>query len=419
MFYKDQLANGVRVLTQEMPDVYSVTTALWAATGSAYEEADRGGISHVVEHMLFKGTGRRDYQEIARLLEDVGGQMNAFTSREYTCYYTRSLSEELGLCLDILSDMYLDSQFPAGEWAKEKGVILEEINMYEDTPDDLVGEMFNRTLFAGHPYGLPVIGTVDSVSSFTREHIDEYCRRHYAPEHTILVVAGNVRREEVLALAEKYLGGMRSDVWQKPLLPTPVYGTGKVYVHKDIEQIHVTLGVPGLAGDDADIYKLNILNSILGGGITSRLFQEVREKRGLTYSVCSTVSAQRFGGAFSAYASTSPQKADELLRVLGCEMARIAAYGVTEDELRRAQVQFKSGLLMGLESSANVMVRLGRNEAVYGNVRTVEEQVAQIMQVGCADVQKLAAELLQPEKLVLSLVGPNEPNVDLSRILTC
>lgn len=419
MFYKDQLANGVRVLTQEMPDVYSVTTALWAATGSAYEESDRGGISHVVEHMLFKGTGRRDYQEIARLLEDVGGQMNAFTSREYTCYYTRSLSENLGLCLDILSDMYLDSQFPAEEWAKEKGVILEEINMYEDTPDDLVGEMFNRSLFAGHPYGLPVIGTVDSVSSFNREHIDEYCRKHYAPEHTVLVVAGNVRREEVLALAEKYLGGMCQEAWQKPLLPVPVYGSGKVYTHKDIEQIHVTLGVPGLAGDDADIFKLNILNSILGGGITSRLFQEVREKRGLTYSVCSSVSAMRFGGSFSAYASTSPQKADELLRVLGCEMARIAAYGVTEDELRRAQVQFKSGLLMGLESSANVMVRLGRNEAVYGLVRTVEEQVEQIMQVSSDDVRKLAASLLQPDKLVLSLVGPNEPQADLRGLLSC
>lgn len=419
MFYKDQLPNGVRVLTQEMPDVYSVTTALWAATGSAYEEADRGGISHVVEHMLFKGTGRRDYQEIARLLEDVGGQMNAFTSREYTCYYTRSLSENLGLCLDILSDMYLDSQFPAEEWAKEQGVILEEINMYEDTPDDLAGEMFNRALFAGHPYGLPVIGTVDSVSSFTRGHIDEYCRNHYAPEHTVLVVAGNVRREEVLALAGQYLGGMSSKAWQKPLLPAPVYGSGKVYTHKDIEQIHVTLGVPGLPGDAADIFKLNILNSILGGGITSRLFQEVREKRGLTYSVCSNVSAMRFGGSFSAYASTSPQKADELLRVLGCEMARIAAYGVTKDELRRAQVQFKSGLLMGLESSANVMVRLGRNEAVYGLVRTVEEQVEQIMQVECADVQKLAAGLLQPEKLVLSLVGPNEPQVDLKGLLSC
>ncbi len=419
MFYKDQLANGVRVLTQEMPDVYSVTTALWAATGSAYEESDRGGISHVVEHMLFKGTGRRDYQEIARLLEDVGGQMNAFTSREYTCYYTRSLSENLGLCLDILSDMYLDSQFPAEEWAKEKGVILEEINMYEDTPDDLVGEMFNRSLFAGHPYGLPVIGTVDSVSSFNREHIDEYCRKHYAPEHTVLVVAGNVRREEVLALAEKYLGGMCQEAWQKPLLPVPVYGSGKVYTHKDIEQIHVTLGVPGLAGDDADIFKLNILNSILGGGITSRLFQEVREKRGLTYSVCSSVSAMRFGGSFSAYASTSPQKADELLRVLGCEMARIAAYGVTEDELRRAQIQFKSGLLMGLESSTNVMVRLGRNEAVYGLVRTVEEQVEQIMQVSSDDVRKLAASLLQPDKLVLSLVGPNEPQADLRGLLSC
>ena len=162
--YKDLLPNGVRVITQELPDVYSVTTSIWAGTGSAYEAADEGGLSHVLEHMLFKGTGRRNYQQIAQMLEDVGGQMNAFTSREYTCYYTRSLNESFELCLDLLSDMYLDSQFPAEEWAKERGVILEEINMYEDEPDDLVGELFNRTLFAGHPYGLPVIGTTASVS---------------------------------------------------------------------------------------------------------------------------------------------------------------------------------------------------------------------------------------------------------------
>jgi predicted Zn-dependent peptidase len=420
MIYKDVLSNGVRVLTQEMPDVYSVTTALWAGTGSAYEQPNEGGISHVVEHMLFKGTGRRNYQQIAQILEDVGGQMNAFTSREYTCFYTRSLTDNFELCLDVLADMYLDSKFPAEEWAKEKGVILEEINMYEDTPDDLVGEMFNRKLFPTHEYGLPVIGTVDSVSSFTREDIDSYCKRHYLPAHTVLVVAGNVKREQVLALAEKYLAaGFAAESWDKPALSQPEYGTGLVFVHKDIEQIHVTLGVPGLAGDSDDVYKLNILNSILGGGVTSRLFQEVREKRGLTYSVYSSVAAQGFGGSFSAYASTSPKRVDELLKVLGWEMAKIAADGVTEQELIRAQAQFKAGLLMGLESSANVMVRLGRGETVYGKVRTVEEQVAEIMRVTCADVQKLAQELLQPNKLVLSMVGVTEPKVDLAGLLSC
>ncbi|MBQ3199510.1 MAG: insulinase family protein [Firmicutes bacterium] len=421
MIRKDVLSNGLRVVTDYMPDAYSVTTSLWAGTGSAYEEAHLGGISHVVEHMLFKGTNKRNYQQIAHILEDVGGQMNAFTSREYTCYYTRSLGENFELCLDILSDMYLDSQFPAEEWAKEKGVILEEINMYEDTPDDLVGEMFNRKLLPTHPYGLPVIGTAESVSSFTREHIDAYCRSHYAPQHTVLAVAGNVPHEDVMRQAEKYLAGGKftAEAWDKPKLTAPEYGAGLTYVHKDIEQIHITLGVPGLAGDDEDIYALNLLNSILGGGVSSRLFQEVREKRGLTYSVYSSVAAQAFGGSFSAYASTSPKRVDELLKVLGYEMAKIAADGVTEEELARAQAQFKAGLLMGLESSANVMVRLGRTETVYGRVQTVDEQVAEIMQVDCAAVQRLAGELLQPNKLVLSMVGPNEPQVDLQGLLSC
>lgn len=422
MIYKDTLANGVRVITQEMPDAYSVTASLWAATGSAYEEADEGGISHVVEHMLFKGTARRNYQQIAQLLEDVGGQMNAFTSREYTCYYTRSLAENLELCLDLLSDMYCEARFPAEEWAKEQGVILEEINMYEDTPDDLVGELFNRQIFGGHPYGLPVIGTAALVSSFDRERIDGYCRRHYVPEHTVLAVAGKISREQVLALAERYLGGgsgLAAGSWDKPGIAAPTYQAGQVYVHKDIEQVHVTLGVPGLAGDDKAIYTLNILNSILGGGVSSRLFQEVREKRGLTYSVCSSVNALGYGGTFSAYASTSPQRARELLQVLGWEMARLAAAGVSQEELVRAQMQFKAGLLMSLENTANVMVRLGRNEVVYQKLRTVEEQVAAIMKVTTEQVQALARELLRPERLVLSQVGPAEIKVSPAELLQC
>lgn len=421
MICKDILSNGLRVVTEYLPDVYSVTAALWAGTGSAYETADEAGLSHVVEHMLFKGTGRRNYQQIAQALEDVGGQMNAFTSREYTCYYTRTLAEDFELSLDILADMYLGSTFPAGEWAKEKGVILEEINMYEDTPDDLVGEMFNRTILPTHPYGLPVIGTEQSVSGFSRDDIEAYCRAHYAPEHTVLVVAGNVPRQKVVELAEKYLaqGGFKSLGWVKPKLTAPTYGTGKVFVHKDIEQVHVTLGVPGLAGDDEQVYTLNLLNSILGGGVTSRLFQEVREQRGLTYSVCSSVAAMGFGGTFSAYAGTSPKRVDELLKVLGCEMAKIADTGVTEQELKRAQAQFKAGLLMGLESSANVMVRLGRTETVWGKTPTVEEQVAAINSVTCDDILRLAKELIVPEKLVLSIVGPAEPEVDLAGLLQC
>ena len=427
MIYKDILPGGLRVLTREMPDVYSVTTSIWAATGSAYEAADEGGISHVLEHMLFKGTRRRNYQEIAQILEDVGGQMNAFTSREYTCYYTHSLSESFELCLDLLADMYLNSRFPAEEWAKEKGVILEEINMYEDTPDDLVGELFNRTLFAGHTYGLPVIGTEQSVGGFERENIDAYCRAHYAPAHTVLAVAGNVLREQVLAMAEKYLAAAFAQMgaeqqrthWDKPRLAAPDYAGGRIYTHKDIEQVHVTLGVPGLAGNAPDYYTLNILNGVLGGGISSRLFQEVREKRGLTYSVCSNVNAMAFGGSFSAYASTSPQKADELLRVLGCEMAKIAAYGISEAELARAQMQFKASLLIAQESSANVMVRMGRDEVVYQRLRTVEELVNSVMAVDAAAVQRLAQQLLQPQKLALALVGPVEPGVQLEELLSC
>lgn len=418
MFFKDILPNGLRVVTEEMPDVYSVTTSIWSGTGSAYETPAEAGLSHVVEHMLFKGTEKRNYVEIGELLESVGGQMNAFTSRENTCYYTRTLSDNFELSMDVLSDMYINSKFPAEEWSKEQGVILEEINMYEDSPDDLAVDLFTRTILPEHVYGKPVIGTTEFVSSFTRDHIDAYAKQHYAPNQTVLVVAGNVKREEVLAQAEKFLGGM-SGTWERPTLEAPTYASGKAYIHKDIEQVHVMLGVPALSGLDANIYKLNLLNYILGGGVSSRLFQEVREKRGLTYSVYSTVSALQNGGTFAAYASSSPKNVDTLLKVLGNELAKIAAYGITPEELIRGQAQMKASLLMGLESSANVMARLGRSETNYGRILTIDELVEKVTAVTTADVQNIAKELIQPDKFVLSLVGAKDYDVDLKALIQC
>ena len=418
MFYKSTLANGIRVITQEMPSVYSVTASIWVGTGSAYETPALAGISHFLEHMMFKGTKNRSYTEIAQLMENVGGQMNAFTSKEHTCYYVRCLAENFELGLDILSDMYLNSLFDKSEYDKEQGVILEEINMYEDTPDEMVGDLYNSLIMPEHPYGRPVIGSIETVSAMTRDDIAAYHSSIYVPGQTVVVVAGNVKHQAVVNLVEKYLGE-HTGTWSKPVLPAPVYAAQSKHTYKEIEQVHVMMGVPALAGNDPDIYKLQVLNYILGGGLCSRLFQEVREKRGLTYSVYSSPSALSHGGTFYAYASTSPKNVDELLKVMGCEIAKLAAEPVSEQELLRAQAQVKCGLLMGLENSGNIMVRLGRNETAYGEVLKVEEIIEKVSAVTAEDVLRMAQRLFVADKLCLAQVGPVASDLAAKDLLQC
>ncbi len=349
-------------------------------------------------------------------MENVGGQMNAFTSKEHTCYYVKCLSEHFNLGMDVLADMYLDSTFPVEEFAKEKGVILEEINMYEDTPDDLVHDIFAATMWPEHPYGKSIIGTVQTVTKLQRDEMYAYYQQAYVPEHTVLVVTGNVKHDDVIKQAENLLGALKGK-WDKPELPLAVPQSGQKFVYKDIEQVHLCFGVPGLPGDHKDIYKMHILNNILGGGVSSRLFQEAREARGLTYSIYSFNGAMSAGGALVAYASTSPQKVEEVVKVMSEQMALLAAKGVTEAELRRAQSQIKGALLMGLENSSNVMSRLGKGETNYRKILSVDELVELIMAVNTEDVQNMAKQLFQKDKLVFTQVGAKEYDVDINSLL--
>ncbi|MGI5824907.1 MAG: M16 family metallopeptidase [Bacillota bacterium] len=418
MFYTDVLPNGIRVITEEMPEVYSVTAGIWVGTGSAYETPESAGVSHFLEHMLFKGTERRSYTEIAEIMERVGGQMNAFTSKEYTCFYIKALSENLDLGLDVLSDMYLNSVFAESEYQKEKSVILEEINMYLDSPEDMTADLFNAVIMPEHTYGKPIIGTVESVSNMTREDIVRYHHQAYAADQTIVVVAGSVKHDEVVKKVEKYMGA-HGGSWQKPQLTEPQYKAGQGFAKKDIEQVHVMLGVPGVSGLHPDNYKLSMMTYVLGGGMCSRLFQEVREKRGLTYNVYSYNGGSSKGGLIYSYGSTSPKNVSELVKVIGCEMAKLIAYGITDDELFRAQAQMKCGLLMGLENTGNVMARLGRSQSSFGLVRDIDTIVNDIMAVTKDDVQRVAAEYLTADRLVLAQVGVEETAVDLQSLLQC
>ena len=415
MAQKFRLANGMEVVVEQMPGCRSVACGLWARAGSAWESKDIAGVSHFLEHMLFKGTGRRNAQQIAAAMDDVGGMLNAFTGKESTCYYTRALDEHLPLSLDLLSDIYLNSQLAEQECSLEKDVIIEEINMYEDTPDDVAGDLFAATLWPLHSYGRPVIGSKKSVEALSRLELYDYYRRNYAPDNTVLAIAGNVTPEVALGEAERYLGefGGSSEV---PRADIPQTVSDSAAIYKDIEQMHVCLGFPAVAEADDDYYAAHLLTNILGGGMSSRLFQEIREKRGLSYSAYAYLSSYAKDGYLCAYASTRPQKLNELVRVMAGELQKIVSGGITSAELDAAKQQIKGGLLLGWENSGNVMNRIGKHLLTLGKLYSVEETLVRVMAVEMEDMGRLARRLLDPDKAVLSVVGALDKPLELSGI---
>lgn len=416
MAYRDILANGITVITEPLNHLRSVSTGIWVKVGSVYEKEEVAGISHFLEHMMFKGTPSRNAKQIAEVMESVGGQMNAFTSKEHTCYYTKCLDEDFALSLELLADIYLHSLFDAHEFEREKKVILEEISMYEDTPDDVATEQFTNTLWSGHTYGRSIIGSKGSVNGIGRDDLYKYYLANYRPGSTIIAVAGNITREQVLAKVNKYFADFAGQIEQQTLGCPPTHA-GQAYTFKDIEQVHLCLGVPGLREQDKDYYAANVLCAALGSGASSRLFQEAREKRGLAYSIYAYHGAYSLGGYLMAYASTSPKNVQEMISVIMEQLVDVKANGLFEDELQRTKQQLKGGLLLGLENTSNVMSRIARTELCWGRVRTIDEVVEQLKQVSMDDIKRVAGHLFAADKFVLSLVGPQENSFDLQKYI--
>ncbi|MCL2677859.1 MAG: insulinase family protein [Clostridiales bacterium] len=416
MAYKHVLANGLRVVVEPMPHLYSVAAGIWVGIGSCHEAAAPGGVSHVLEHMLFKGTPKRSAKEIAEAMESVGGQMNAFTSKEHTCYYAKCLGEHFGLALDLLADIFLNSLLDEEEFEKEKQVILEEINMYDDTPDDLVHDLFAATLWPDHVYGLPIIGTRESVNSLTIKQLAEYYRKAYLPRFTVVSVAGKIEREQAVEQAARYFSAF-GGLGDKAAYEKPQAASANSFLYKDIEQMHLCLGVPGLREDDDDYYAAQVLNAALGGGASSRLFQEAREKRGLTYSIYSYNSGYSKGGYWAAYSSAAAQKMPEVVKVIMNEISGIREGGLPEAELERTKQQVKGNILLGFESTSSVMIKTGKSELARGRVLSVQEMVDKVMAVGPEDIRRVAAALFQKDRFALSTVGPEEIAFDLKSMI--
>jgi predicted Zn-dependent peptidase len=399
------LPNGIRVLTERMPHVRSIAVGVWVETGSRREPESRGGMSHLIEHLVFKGTATRTAEAIARTMDSVGGQMDAFTTKEHTCFYVQVLDEHLPLAVDLLTDILLHPLFDAEELEREKSVVLQEIKMVEDTPDDIVHDIFAAQVWAGHPLGRPILGTRDAVSGFGRDAILSHFVEEYVPPKIIIAVAGNVVHERVIELFEAAFNGFGRPPLERPHEPA-VMRPGVHIVGKTLEQVHVVMGFPGLHHAAPERYAMFVLNDVLGGSMSSRLFQEVRERQGLVYSIHSGVQAFVDTGMLYLYAATDPSNFSKMLKSILKEIRALKKDGITADELSRSKDHLKGSLMLSLESTTSRMNRLAKHEMHLGSFMTMDAMIAAIDGVRHEEVQALVSEILDEERLALTTLGP-------------
>jgi len=404
MIKKTTLHNGIRVISERIPYASSVSLGIWVANGSRHERRELNGVAHFIEHLLFKGTERRSALDIAREIDSVGGVLNAFTSREYVCYYAKVLDKFLPKAVDLLTDLFLNSTFDPEEIEKERRVVLQEINMMEDTPDDLIHDLFHQHFWTGHPLGMSILGDAESVSGLTRDSIVAYKDQMYRGDDIIVSAAGNLTHEELLRQVEAYLTGIPGGNGRSAS-PLPAYERRIELIEKDLEQVHVCLGVKGVQQNHPQRYDAFIMNAILGGSMSSRLFQEVREKSGLAYSVYSYIASHADAGSLVVYAGASPENRDELLGIMLREVSRFKAEPVPEPQLDAAREQLKGNLLLSLESSDNRMSRLAKNEIYFGTPLPLAEIMEGFDQVSAASIQRLAKETLDDSALTLVMLG--------------
>lgn len=413
-YRKSSLNNGIRIVTEKIPYVKSVAVGIWVGAGSRFETEENSGISHFIEHLLFKGTEKRSAKDIAEALDTVGGQLNAFTSKEYTCFYAKVLDDHLDLALDVLSDMFFNSKFKNEDIDKERQVVIEEIKMYEDTPDEIIHDNFAHAMWPNHPLGRPILGTEESLNKLTREDILEYIKKFYVPENIVIALAGNIEHEEAIKQLEKLFGDAKSVGFKKNIVTPRNYSKVDNFI-KDTNQVQICLGTPGLSQDNPLIYDLHILNNILGGSLSSRLIQEIREERGLAYSVFSYHSAYSDTGLFTFYAGTRPNNCENVIDLIIKETQKICTEGITEKELYKTKEQFKGNLYLGLENVSSRMTRLGKSELCLGKIISPEEVVENLEKVTSKEVKEIANTLFTPENFAITTIGPVESLKDRGR----
>ncbi len=421
---RTELPGGLRVITESLPAVRSAAFGIWAGVGSRDEDPGHVGATHYLEHLLFKGTARRTALDISAAMDAVGGELNAFTAKEYTCYYARVLDADLPLAIDVLADMVTGSLVADRDVEAERGVILEEIAMNDDDPADVAHEALTARLFGDTPLGRPILGTAGSINAITRGQIAEHYAARYTPDNLVVAAAGSLDHEQVTELTRRAFGpALDGGGPARPPRLTGTgqpaggrFGTGVQLVPRPIEQANLVLGCAGLARTDERRFALGVLNAALGGGMSSRLFQEVREKRGLAYSVYSFSSQHAETGIWGVYAGCLPAKADDVLAICGEEIAAIIDGGLTDEELERGKGQLRGSIVLGLEDPSSRMSRLGKAELVYPRLEPVEEMLASIDAVTHDDVRAVAAAVLGQPK-ALAVVGPFDDDASFAAAL--
>jgi len=402
MVEKMILDNGVRVLHEKLEHVRSCALGVWVENGSCHEPDELAGISHYIEHMMFKGTETRTAAELAQAFDAIGGQVNAFTTKEHTCYYARTLDTHVQQAAELLCDMVLHSAFRPEDVNLERGVILEEIGMYEDTPEDLVSEILSAAVYPSQPLGRPILGTQGTLQHIDSQTLKDYCKKQYVGKNTIISLCGSFSDTDLKAVCDAFA---TLPVGEPADMPQATYRKAAVVKKKDIEQNHLLLVFPGLYANHPDRYVLAVLNNVLGAGMSSRLFQRVREQSGLCYSIYSYTSLYQNTGVLGIYVALGRDTQEDALRMIREELERFKTDGITAEELSRTKEQLKTTLLMSLESTNSRMSSMARNEMIFGHAQSPEEAVERLEKVTLEDVHRLAQELLDFQQLSFSAVG--------------
>lgn len=406
MYKKSTLTNGITVVTESIPYFPTVSMGLWLKTGGRHENEVNNGICHFIEHMLFKGTSKRTAFDIAKEIDAVGGTLNAFTGKEYTCLYARVLRKDMDLAFDVLSDMYKHSLFNEDDIEREKYVIRQEVKMIEDNPEEYIYDMFNASYFKGHPLGLPILGNEENIDRFTRDMLLEHLQKHYSPDNLIITATGRISHDLFVEKAERvFCDVKKQDMPEMPINEPVPYKNVNVY-ERDLEHIYLCIGTNGVSQVDNKRYALYVLNAIMGGSMSSHLFQEVREKRGLVYNIYSYVNCYHDTGTFGISTSTSQESINEVLTLVKEEIGRIRSHGITENELAFSKEHIKGNLFISLESSEARMGRLAKNEIYFGGYIPLKETIREIDNIKKAEVDKIGKEIFEnPKDIPITILG--------------
>lgn len=405
MYKELVLNNGLTLVYEKLPFVRSVSFGLWIGTGSRYETYEQNGISHFIEHMLFKGTETKTAKDIAMTIDNVGGQLNAFTGKECTCIYTKTLDEDLKTAMELISDMLFNSTFDPVHIETEKRVVAEEISMYEDYPEELVHDMLSEEVWSGNPLSYPILGSYKSIASITREKIIDYMNTFYVPENSVISVAGNFDENYLIELVQKYFGEWKSNSLYEFNALKPWFNRSMKVKRKETEQVHMCIGFPGIKHGEESLYSLLALNNILGGGMSSRLFQKVREELGLAYSIYSYPTSYRDTGMFVIYAASSPGSFMDVVKHIQNELVSLTSDFLTETDVEKAKNQLKGNFIISLDSTSGRMNSMGKSQLMLGRVRTPEEVLDSINKISRDSIKEVIEDIFRPEQIGLSAIG--------------